>query len=104
MGKIFLLQGAVESGLWTLAIVLVLATVVSYWYYLRVAWYMWMREAAAPDTHVHVVAPISMRVALFGAAGLIILFGIFPGAFGFLDFVQGSVESLGGVGGWLAGP
>lgn len=99
MGKIFLLQGAVESGLWTLSIVLVLATLVSYWYYLRVAWYMWMREANSDDVHRSVFAPLSMRVTLFGIAGVILLLGFFPGAFGFLDFVQSSVESLGGVAG-----
>jgi len=103
MGKIFLLQGAADSGLWNLAIILVLATVVSYWYYLRVAWYMWMREAPGADTHASVFAPFAMRVALFGAAGLILFFGIFPGAFGFLDFVRSSVESLTAVGGFMAG-
>jgi len=103
MGKIFLLQGAVDSGLWTLAIILVLATLVSYWYYLRVAWYMWMREAAGPEAHASVFTPFSMRLALFGAAGLILILGIFPGAFGFLDFVQSSVESLSAGGGFVAG-
>jgi len=102
IGKIFLLQGAVDSGLWTLAIVLVLSTVLSYWYYLRVVWFMWMREASGPDAHASVFAPLPMRVALFGAAGLILFFGIFPGAFGFLEFVQGSVDSLFRVGGFLA--
>lgn len=102
MGKIFLLQGAVDSGLWILAVVLVMATLVSYWYYLRVAWYMWMREAPEPDTHGSVFAPVSMRLALFGAAGIILLLGIFPSAFGFLDFVQASVASLGSVPGFLA--
>jgi NADH-quinone oxidoreductase subunit N len=102
MGKIFLLQGAVDSGLLTLAIVLVLATLVSYWYYLRVAWYMWMRESTGDDVHLSVFAPLSMRVTLFGIAGLILLLGFFPGAFGFLDFVQSSVESLGGMAGLVS--
>jgi NADH-quinone oxidoreductase subunit N len=98
IGKIFLLQGALDAGLWTLAVVLVMATLVSYWYYLRVAWYMWMREGPVPDAHAQVFTPLSMRVALFGAAGLILFLGIFPSAFGFLDFVQSSVDSLFGVG------
>ncbi len=100
IGKIFLLQGAADSGLWTLSVVLVLSTVVSYWYYLRVAWFMWMREAPGPDAHASVYAPLPMQVALFGAAGLILFLGIFPGAFGFLDFVQSSVDALFGVGGF----
>ena len=94
MAKIFLLQGAVESDLWTLAIVLVMATLFSYWYYLRVVWFMWMREASSPDANASVYAPFLMRFALFGAAGLILFLGIFPSAFGFLEFVQSSVESL----------
>jgi NADH-quinone oxidoreductase subunit N len=102
IGKIFLLQGALEADLWTLSIVLVMATLVSYWYYLRVAWFMWMREAPAPDAHGAVYTPLTMRVALFGAAGLILFLGIFPSAFGFLDFVQSSVESLFGVGAAVA--
>ena len=102
IGKIFLLQGAVDSGLWTLAIILVLSTVLSYWYYLRVVWFMWMREASGPEAHQWVIAPLAMRVALFGAAGLILFLGIFPGAFGFLEFVQSSVDSLFGVGGFVA--
>lgn len=103
IGKIFLLQGAVDSGLWTLAIVLVMATVASYWYYLRVAWYMWMKDAPQADSHAVVYAPMAMRVALFGAAGLILFLGVFPNAFGFLDFVQASVDSLSNAGGFLAG-
>jgi NADH-quinone oxidoreductase subunit N len=103
IGKIFLLQGAVDSGLWTLAIVLVMATVASYWYYLRVAWFMWMKDAPSADAHASVFAPMPMRVALFGAAGIILFLGIFPNAFGFLDFVQASVDSLTHVGGFVAG-
>jgi NADH-quinone oxidoreductase subunit N len=101
IGKIFLLQGAVGSDLWTLAVVLVLCTLVSYWYYLRVVWFMWMREAPAPDSHASVFAPLPMRVALFGAAGIILFLGIFPDAFGFLDFVQSSVDSLSSAGGLI---
>jgi NADH-quinone oxidoreductase subunit N len=102
IGKIFLLQGALDADLWTLSIVLVMATLVSYWYYLRVAWYMWMREAPGPDAHTAVFTPVTMRFALFTAAGLILFLGIFPSAFGFLDFVQSSVESLWNVGGMMA--
>ncbi len=101
MGKIFLLQGAVDSELWTLAIVLVLATLVSYWYYLRVAWYMWMRDAPAEDSHAAVIAPLPMRVALVVSVGLILFLGIFPGVA--LDMVEASVDSITRVGGFMAG-
>jgi NADH-quinone oxidoreductase subunit N len=101
MGKIFLLQGAVDSDLWTLAIVLVLTTVVSYWYYLRVAWYMWMREAPSADSHAAVVAPLPMKLALFASVALILFLGIFPGAA--LGVVEASVDSLARAGSFLAG-
>jgi NADH-quinone oxidoreductase subunit N len=100
MGKIFLLQGAVDSNLWTLAVVLVMATVFSYWYYLRVVWYMWMREAPTADAHASVVAPLPMRLALVASVALILYLGIFPGAL--LGVVEGSVASVSQVGGFLA--
>lgn len=80
MAKIYLLQGAVESNLWTLAIILAVVTVVSYYYYLRVAWYMWMRPARDPDESGDVWAPLPLRMGLIAAAGVILYLGIFPGA------------------------
>jgi len=101
MGKIFLLQGALDSELWTLAVVLVMATLVSYWYYLRVAWFMWMKEAPDASTHSAVFAPLPMRVALFAGVGLILFLGIFPGSV--LGFIQSSVGSLTNVSSFLLG-
>ena len=99
MGKIFLLQGAVGAGLWVLAVVLVLTTLVSYWYYLRVAWYRWMQDADAPDTHARLYLPVSMRAALVVGAVLIVLTGVLPGTP--LEWAQASVEGLGAFGGML---
>lgn len=91
MGKIYLLQGAAEAGLWTLSVILVLTTVVSYWYYLRVAWFMWMREAPE-GSDLRIFTPLTLRVALLAGVGIILLTGIFPGAA--LDLAAGSVEGL----------
>ncbi|MBI4519517.1 MAG: NADH-quinone oxidoreductase subunit N [Gemmatimonadetes bacterium] len=96
VGKIFLLQAAAEGRLWTLAVLLVLTSLVSYWYYLRVAWYMWMREAPAADAHAGVVAPGPMRVALAISAGGILLLGIFPDAI--LEWARSSVLGLASAG------
>ena len=96
VGKIFLLQGVAEARLWSLAVVLVLTTVISYWYYLRIAWYMWMRDAASEKSHARVYAPLGMKVALFVGVGLILLTGIFPG--GALEFARSSVEGFGWMG------
>jgi NADH-quinone oxidoreductase subunit N len=93
MGKIFLLQGAAESRLWTLAVVLALTTVVSYYYYLRVAWYMWMRAAPVDAGASGVWTPLSARVALAACAIALIFLGVFPGEV--LDGALAAAEGLG---------
>lgn len=93
MAKIYILQGAVESQLWTLSVILVVTTVLSYYYYLRVAWYMWMRPAAGDEAQTGVWAPISLRMTLIVAAGIILYLGILPG--GLLDGAMASAEGMG---------
>lgn len=93
MAKIFLLQGAIASRLWTLALLLALGTVISYYYYLRVAWYMWMKPAGADDPTELPTAAVPMQVALVGAAVLILYVGVFPGEL--LDGAMTAAESLG---------
>ncbi|TVR63851.1 MAG: NADH-quinone oxidoreductase subunit N [Gemmatimonadales bacterium] len=93
MAKIYLLQGAVDSQLWTLSILLVLTTVVSYYYYLRVAWFMWMRPAPEGQVAASFWAPLPLKVALVAGAGIILYLGIFPG--GLLDEAMASAEGLG---------
>ena len=78
IGKVFILRAAVEKGLVLLAVVLVLASLLSYWYYLRVAWYMWFREAPGKPQPALVLAP-TMKVALLIAAVGVMLLGIVPG-------------------------
>ena len=94
MAKVYLLLGARDAELWTLAVILVLTTVVSYWYYLRVAWFMWMRKAPGPTTHEGVVVPLAMQVAIAASVAAILLTGLFPGAL--LDLAYASVEGLTG--------
>ncbi|RMH19969.1 MAG: NADH-quinone oxidoreductase subunit N [Gemmatimonadetes bacterium] len=100
MGKIYLLQGAMGAHLVWLSVVLVLTTVVSYGYYLRLAWYMWMSEAPTPDVFHQVRAPISMRIALLAAAALILYLGVFPDAA--LEMARASVDALTAFGGSAA--
>jgi len=93
IGKFYILGAAVERGLVTLAVVLVLSSLVSYWYYLRVAWYMWFRDpspAATRDGVIEVPAP--MRVALVIAVIGVVLLGILPGRM--LDISQKSAATL----------
>ncbi|MBI4544186.1 MAG: NADH-quinone oxidoreductase subunit N [Gemmatimonadetes bacterium] len=79
IGKVFILRAAVETGFVPLAVVLVLASLVSYWYYLRVAWYMWFQDAPAGARHAEIEVRGAMRIALVAAAAAILFLGVFPG-------------------------
>jgi NADH-quinone oxidoreductase subunit N len=78
IGKVFIVRAAVEKGLVLLAVVLVLASLLSYFYYLRVAWYMWFREPAEGGTEPGGLAT-AMTVALVITAVGTLLLGIVPG-------------------------
>ena len=102
MAKFQLLLGAMDARLWVLSVILVLSTVVSYAYYLRLAWYAWMREPAegalpAPIPYV----PLAMRLALVVGAGVVLWLGIFPGPV--LAFARASVAGLSAMTGGVAG-
>ncbi len=101
MAKIYVLQGAADAELWKLAVIMVLTTVASYWYYLRVAWFMWMRESTGGDERTPVTTLMPMRVALVIGAVIVLYLGIFPGSA--LDLARASVDGLGAVGGTLMG-
>ncbi|MGH7467048.1 MAG: NADH-quinone oxidoreductase subunit N [Longimicrobiales bacterium] len=91
IGKVFILRAALEKGLIVLAVVLVLASLVSYWYYLRVAWYMWFRDApATTQPALSVSGP--MRVALIAAALGVVLLGLLPG-----ELLEAAEKSAGAI-------
>lgn len=92
IGKVYILRAAVENGLLPLAIVLVLASLVSYWYYLRVAWYMWFRDPVVEAGVEPMAVGGTMKFALVAAAVLVVLLGILPGAL--LDMAQRSAATL----------
>jgi NADH-quinone oxidoreductase subunit N len=91
IGKVFLLRAAIERGLVLLAVVLVLASLVSYWYYLRVAWYMWFRDAD-PEAPAGPELGNGMKVALVAAAVVVVLLGIVPGTL--LSLAEQSAATL----------
>ena len=101
MGKIYLLQGAADSQLWVLMAILVLTTVASYWYYLRVAWYMWMRGPLTQSQHDLVITPLPMRIALYASVAAVLYTGFFPGAV--LELARASVVGLGAIAGGTLG-
>ncbi len=96
IGKVFLLQGAMEANLVFLSVVLVLTTVASYWYYLRVAWFMWMRDAPPDTAGGPIYIPVAMRLALITGVILIVYLGVFPGAT--MDLARSSVSGLSAAG------
>jgi NADH-quinone oxidoreductase subunit N len=101
MGKIYLLQGAADAQLWVLSVILVLTTIASYWYYLRVAWFMWMKPELSDDQHDLFVVPLPMRVALVAAVVVVLYTGFFPSPA--LDFARASVEGLAELSGSMLG-
>jgi NADH-quinone oxidoreductase subunit N len=101
MGKMYLLQGAADAQLWYLSVVLVLSTIASYWYYLRLAWFMWMKRSVSEDQHNLFVVPFPMRVALLASVFVVVYLGFFPSPA--LDFAKNSVEGLGAMGGTMLG-
>jgi len=101
MGKVFLLQGAMEANLVYLSVVLVLTTVASYWYYLRVAWFMWMSDAPSGVAGEPIQVPFGMLLALIAGGVLIVYLGVFPGAT--LELARSSVSGLSAVGPGLIG-
>jgi NADH-quinone oxidoreductase subunit N len=78
IGKVFIIRAAVERGLVALAVVLVMASLISYYYYLRVAWFMWFREPVEGQTSEPPAVAPAMAVALIIAAAGTLLLGVFP--------------------------
>ncbi len=80
-GKFAILRAAVERDKIWLAVTLVLASLVSYYYYLRVAWYMWFREPEEDREAEPVQVSSGVAAALVFAAVAVLLIGIFPSWF-----------------------
>lgn len=76
IAKFYIFKTAVDSGHMTVALIGILTSIVSVYYYLRVVYFLYMKEA---DEEAHAIAP-----GVFGTAALLIsiagifLIGIFP--------------------------
>ena len=82
MGKWFVLGAAVDAGMTWLAIVGVIASMISAFYYLRVLVVMWMRSSdEAPEASRNNAAlTTSTSAVLVACAVLLIVLGVVPGA------------------------
>jgi NADH-quinone oxidoreductase subunit N len=81
MGKFYVLMAGVASALWLLAVILVVNTMISFYYYLRVA-FMMFRDA--PEGEAAAIRPLP-SFSFMGAAALALLtlmmvwIGVYPG-------------------------
>ncbi|MFQ5932410.1 MAG: NADH-quinone oxidoreductase subunit N [Nitrospiraceae bacterium] len=79
IGKLYLFMAAVNAGLTWLAVIAVLLTAVSAYYYLRVVMVMYMRE---PDPSAGLVSRLSttpaLTIVLASAFAGVVLLGLFP--------------------------
>jgi NADH-quinone oxidoreductase subunit N len=76
VGKFYLFNAAVASGWIVLALVGVLTSVVSAYYYLRVVVAMYMEEPVGEDRWARVSPSAALALAL--SAGVTLLFGLWP--------------------------
>jgi len=92
IAKVYIIQAAVASKLVLLAVVLVMASLISYFYYLRVAWYMWFKDPVEGESTTRVALAPAMTVALVLTAVGSVLLGVFPGVL--LEAAERSAATL----------
>ena len=76
IGKFFLFKAALEKGLFALALIGVLNSLVSIGYYLKIVYVLYMRDPIEPESPPPLASPDRLALALC-AAGIFII-GIFP--------------------------
>jgi NADH-quinone oxidoreductase subunit N len=91
IGKLYILRAAISAGYQELAVALVMASLISYFYYLRVVVVMYMRPASEENSsRLPVSGPLRFAVSFAAAAVLILFFYPAP----FLTAAQQSVATL----------
>ncbi len=91
IGKFYLLTAAVDAGETTLAVVLVLSSLVAYYYYLRVIWRMYFESGSAERAQPEPLG-FAFRVAAVATAIGILVAGLYPGPA--LDLAERAGSSL----------
>ncbi|HEU4558224.1 MAG TPA: NADH-quinone oxidoreductase subunit N [Longimicrobium sp.] len=92
LGKLYILRAAVESGLTPLAVILVLASLVSYFYYLRVIVVMYMTPARVAGEHRAARLPSPTMAGVVVAALLVV--GLFFAGNGPMKWAKRSAATL----------
>jgi len=105
MGKWYILSAATGGGFTSLAVILVLTSVVSAGYYLPVIMAMYMKPRAHERVHADVALAAPMRGVLAFLTAALLLFGVWPnrallaareGARPFLPHLSGMAAGMGG--------
>lgn len=80
VGKWYIFSAAITHGYITLAIIGVATSLVSIYYYMRVVYVMFMKDAPEADEEAATIEPSSLaaRVVAFGFAAMILVLGLFP--------------------------
>jgi NADH-quinone oxidoreductase subunit N len=92
VGKFYLFAAAVDSGYIWLALIAVINSAISLFYYMRVVMVMYMREM--PSQGIAVNRSPALYLALFLAAIVTLALGIFPGPV--LEFARASAIGIAG--------
>lgn len=90
IGKFFLFKAAVDRGLYALAIIGVVNSLVSIGYYLKVVYILYMRDSVEPDAPPRVGVAGGLALALC-AAGILLL-GILPARL--WDLARGAADAF----------
>jgi NADH-quinone oxidoreductase subunit N len=91
IGKLYILRAAISAGYTELAAALVIASLISYFYYLRVVVVMYMRPVEeGNESRLHPSGPL--RLAVSAAAVAVLLLFFYPAPF--LQAAQESVATL----------
>ncbi|HEY3237628.1 MAG TPA: NADH-quinone oxidoreductase subunit N, partial [Polyangiaceae bacterium] len=79
-GKLYVLQAAMDAGLYLLAVITLLNSIVGAYYYIRVMVYMYMREPAPGAPFATPMRSGYVASALVAAALLVLAIGLMPGS------------------------
>lgn len=79
MGKLFLLSAAVQSEMYGLVVIAVIASAIGIYYYLRIIVFMYMGESKQSFASISV--PAALRIVIVVMVLGTLYLGIFPGAF-----------------------
>ncbi len=90
MGKLWIFGAAIEAGYVWLAVIGVINSAISLYYYVRVVVFMWIKEETSGSA---LVPGPAMAVALGVALAATVLIGIYPAAL--FDFAEASARMLG---------